>query len=180
MLAARERFARDGYAATSLDAVAHDAGVTKGSLYHHFRGKLELFEAVFAAEAQSYSQRVAEAAFKGGDPWEVARIGISEALRISQERSTLRICITDGAGALGWERAREIEASAGLGNVKAVLALLQEAGEIADHDLDALAHLFMALLAEGAHLLARSEDPDEARRRVEREILALLEGLRAS
>ena len=36
--AARELFARDGYDATSLDAVAARAKVTKGAVYHHFEG----------------------------------------------------------------------------------------------------------------------------------------------
>ena len=178
MLAARERFARDGYAATSLDAVAADAGVTKGSLYHHFANKLELFEAVFEAEAQSFSQRVGEAAFRKRDPWEAAYAGIAASLRIAQEPGTRRICITEGTSTLGWERTRDIESRAGRRNVMAVLGALREAGEIGDHDIDALAHLFMALLAEGAHLIARSPNPATARRRVERELRALLDGLR--
>ena len=37
--AARDLFAKDGFAATSLDAVVAKAGVTKGALYHHFSGK---------------------------------------------------------------------------------------------------------------------------------------------
>ena len=50
--AARELFAQDGYAATSLDAVAAKARVTKGAVYHHFEGKQQLFEAVFAREVE--------------------------------------------------------------------------------------------------------------------------------
>ncbi len=50
--AARELFAHDGYAATSLDAVAAKARVTKGAVYHHFQGKQQLFEAVFAREVE--------------------------------------------------------------------------------------------------------------------------------
>src|ERR687888_1776001 len=44
-----ELFTRHGYAATSLDAVAKRARVTKGALYHHFSGKQALFEAAFDA-----------------------------------------------------------------------------------------------------------------------------------
>jgi flavin reductase (DIM6/NTAB) family NADH-FMN oxidoreductase RutF len=46
--AARELFAAHGYAATSLDAIAAKAGLTKGAIYHHFRGKRDLFDAVLA------------------------------------------------------------------------------------------------------------------------------------
>jgi AcrR family transcriptional regulator len=41
-----ELFTRNGYAGTSLDAIAGRARVTKGALYHHFSGKQALFEAV--------------------------------------------------------------------------------------------------------------------------------------
>ena len=40
-------FSQRGYAGTSLDDIVAGAEVTKGALYHHFRGKQELFEAVF-------------------------------------------------------------------------------------------------------------------------------------
>jgi AcrR family transcriptional regulator len=52
LAAAQELFGRDGYTATSIDAVAAAAGMTKGAAYHHFAGKPALFRAVFAAEQQ--------------------------------------------------------------------------------------------------------------------------------
>ncbi len=45
--AARRRFADNGYAATTLSAVAKDAGITLSALYHYFEEKSALFEAVF-------------------------------------------------------------------------------------------------------------------------------------
>ncbi|WP_219819665.1 MULTISPECIES: TetR/AcrR family transcriptional regulator [unclassified Pseudoclavibacter] len=44
--AARTAFARDGYAATSMDALTAAAGLTRGALYHHFGGKEGLLRAV--------------------------------------------------------------------------------------------------------------------------------------
>ncbi|WP_293782699.1 TetR/AcrR family transcriptional regulator [uncultured Aeromicrobium sp.] len=43
---AKEMFLRDGYAATSLDKVALEAGFSKGAVYSNFRGKEELCLAV--------------------------------------------------------------------------------------------------------------------------------------
>lgn len=40
--AARVRFLRDGYAATSLDQIAEDAGYSKGAVYSNFRDKPNL------------------------------------------------------------------------------------------------------------------------------------------
>jgi AcrR family transcriptional regulator len=48
-----EVFAREGYHAARMDAIAATAGVSKGALYFHFPGKLPLFSALvdeFAAE----------------------------------------------------------------------------------------------------------------------------------
>lgn len=44
--AATAEFAEGGYSASTLDAIAARAGVTKGGLYFHFAGKEELFFAV--------------------------------------------------------------------------------------------------------------------------------------
>jgi AcrR family transcriptional regulator len=45
--AALELFATRGYAATSVDAIADDAGVSAGLLYHHFDGKAAVLNAIF-------------------------------------------------------------------------------------------------------------------------------------
>ena len=67
--AARTLFGEQGYAATSLDEVAHTAKVTKGALYHHYSGKQELFAAVYEQVKREVSERVATA-FLEPDPWE--------------------------------------------------------------------------------------------------------------
>jgi AcrR family transcriptional regulator len=45
--AADRRFSADGFHATSLDAVADEAGYTKGAVYSNFRSKEDLFFAVY-------------------------------------------------------------------------------------------------------------------------------------
>ena len=39
-------FSRQGYAATTLDHIAQEAGVTRGAIYWHFGGKAELYNAL--------------------------------------------------------------------------------------------------------------------------------------
>jgi AcrR family transcriptional regulator len=46
LAAATEAFARNGFAATSLDDVAAEAGVTRVILYRHFDSKTDLYQAV--------------------------------------------------------------------------------------------------------------------------------------
>jgi AcrR family transcriptional regulator len=45
--AASVRFAHDGYARTTLRSIAQEAGLTAGTLYHHFATKSELYLAVY-------------------------------------------------------------------------------------------------------------------------------------
>jgi AcrR family transcriptional regulator len=47
-------FAENGYAATTIDAVAERAGVAKGTIYRYFKGKQELFFAVFDNYMEQY------------------------------------------------------------------------------------------------------------------------------
>ena len=46
IISATKNFAKNGYAKTSLDAIAKSANVSKGGIYHHFPSKEELFTAV--------------------------------------------------------------------------------------------------------------------------------------
>lgn len=46
-------FARDGYDASSMSAIATDAGVTRALVYHYFPGKLALLEAVLHVESEA-------------------------------------------------------------------------------------------------------------------------------
>lgn len=57
--AAYESFWRSGYTRTNVDAIAARAGVTKRTLYAHFRSKDDLLEAVLAHYEELASQRLA-------------------------------------------------------------------------------------------------------------------------
>jgi AcrR family transcriptional regulator len=54
--AARRRFARDGYAATTVRDIAHDAGVNVALISRYFESKAGLFEACLMAASQAMSQ----------------------------------------------------------------------------------------------------------------------------
>jgi AcrR family transcriptional regulator len=62
--AAIARFAADGLGAR-FDAVAADAGVTKGALYHHFGSKEGLVEAVYREAVKRHAARVVDASAPG-------------------------------------------------------------------------------------------------------------------
>lgn len=54
LAAARARFTGAGYEATSMDAIAAEACVSKATVYAHFRSKPELFAAVITDEGDQH------------------------------------------------------------------------------------------------------------------------------
>src|SRR5437016_1944313 len=139
--AARMLFAREGYAATSLEEVVTAARVTKGALYHHFSGKRELFAAVFEAEQTRMSNAVAaEYARAGDDPWAAFQAACHAFLDIAQEPGVQRIALLDAPVALGWETIRALEVGS-LAMMEFGIARAIEAGRIDPRPPRPLAHL---------------------------------------
>jgi AcrR family transcriptional regulator len=60
LTAATEAFARSGFAATSLDDIAAQAGITRVILYRHFDSKTELYQAVLDRTCARLEAHVAE------------------------------------------------------------------------------------------------------------------------
>jgi AcrR family transcriptional regulator len=76
MSAAKAAFARGGYAETSLDRIAGDAGVSKGAVYAYYPTKLDLFLAVADEalnDARSRLSGVARAVAQGEPAQRAAR-----------------------------------------------------------------------------------------------------------
>jgi AcrR family transcriptional regulator len=174
--AARELFAEDGYAATSLDAVVAKAGVTKGALYHHFDGKRELFAAVFAAEQARISAALVAAAGRESDPWDAFEAGCRAFIEICQEPGAQRIFLLDAPTALGWETTRELE-SGSLALMERGLERAIEAGRIEARPVRPLAHLLFGAVCESAMVVARAPDQDAALEEALAELGRLLRSL---
>ena len=85
--AAARLFMRDGFHATSVDAVADEAGYTKGAVYSNFAGKEDLFFAV-------YERRVSE---RSAELDRIADEGPSAAAALRASIESLR-----GRGEDGW------------------------------------------------------------------------------
>ncbi|MBI5103570.1 MAG: TetR/AcrR family transcriptional regulator [Solirubrobacterales bacterium] len=176
--AARELFAVDGYAATSLDAVVASAQVTKGALYHHFAGKRELFAAVFAQEQERVLAEVAAAYGRHRDPWRAFEAGCQAFLEACLDPGTQRIFLLDATAALGWETIRALESSS-LQAMQAALDRAMAAGRLPRRPTAPLAHLLFGAICEGAMVVARAEDRDAAQKAMLSELRRLLRALSA-
>jgi AcrR family transcriptional regulator len=176
LAAARELFASDGYAATSLDAIAAAAGVTKGALYHHFGSKRDVFRAVFVAEQRRLAEIENDAYRAESDPWEGFYAGCRAFLEASLDPRVQQITLLDAPGALGLDTMLEIEADA-LAMTKKGLRHAMEAGSIPSRPVDPLAHLVFGALCEAAMKIARSEDQEAELRGMLDELRRLLDAL---
>jgi AcrR family transcriptional regulator len=174
--AARELFAEDGYAATSLDAVVEKAGVTKGALYHHFSGKRDLFAAVFASEQVRLSGATIAAAGRERDPWEAFEAGCRAFIEACQEPGVQRIFLLDAPAALGWETIREIE-SGSLQMMERGIERAIEAGSIPERPVAPLAHMLFGAICESAMVVARAPDQEAALREALEELHRLLRSI---
>jgi AcrR family transcriptional regulator len=59
--AARGVFARLGYTASSVDDIAKEAGMAKGTIYLYFKSKEEIFAAVLGSDMEALTDRTMEA-----------------------------------------------------------------------------------------------------------------------
>ena len=165
--AARTLFAERGYAGVGTEEIVRAAGVTRGALYHHFKGKRDLFEAVYERVEAELAQRIAAGALAASaSPLEARRAGAETFLQACTEPEAQQIALLDGPSVLGWDRWREIAAEHGLGLIEATLQAAIEAGAIHDQPLRPLAHVLMGALDEAAMLIARAEDPEQMRAEV--------------
>lgn len=174
--AARQLFGRQGYAETSLDEVVARAKVTKGALYHHFRGKDDLFAAVYEQVQHEVSDRVV-AEFLREDAWEALIVGCELWIDAHLDPAVQRIVMRDARSTLGWEAVRDVEGRYGAVPLRGVLRRAVRQGVIAPVALRPLALMLMGALNEACFHVAEANDPAAARLEVNALLGALLGGL---
>ena len=155
-------FAERGYEATSIEAVLQAAGVSRGSLYHHFAGKDALFEAVLEVLETDVGRRTMEAATGVTDPAEALRAGCLAWIEIAGDPVIQQILLIDAPAVLGWERWRELGERHGLGLIKAGLAAVADQGGLAPGLIEVFSHVILAAIDEIALFVARSDQTGTA------------------
>ena len=179
LAAARELFAERGYAGVGTEEIVKCAGVTRGALYHHFRGgKEELFRAVLVQISAETMQRVIAEASKTDDPWEELVLGSEAFLDAAMRPEVQRIMLVDGPSVLGWDVWRAIDTDHGLGLLEAAVQNAMDAGRMQPGSALAVAHVLSGALDEAAMMVARADDPQTARAEMGLTVRRLLEGLR--
>lgn len=175
--AGRKLFATQGYAETSVSEIVKTARLTGGALYHHFRDKKQIFQAIVEEIEQEIMEK-ADAAAAHHDPWDGLLAGIEAMLDASIAADVQRIGFVDAPVVLGPELAREIEARHGYGKLRKSLQRIIDAGLMQRRSLDLLGSILLGCLHESAMAIARADNVPAARRQASQILRELLGGLR--
>jgi AcrR family transcriptional regulator len=175
--AAVQRFAADGFARTSMDAIAQSARVTKGAVYHHFQDKADVFEAAFVLMEQRLLDKVTAGIEGLTDPWQLMAAGVDIYLEECTEPDFRRIALEEAPAALGWARWKEIEERYFLGLITAAVDAMVHDGQLDIPPGDLTARMLLAAMTEAGLAVAAAARPKVERRRVSALVMRFLEGL---
>jgi AcrR family transcriptional regulator len=154
-------FTEHGYDGTSIEAVLAEAGVSRGSLYHHFAGKEALFLAVLEAVGARIGAETLAAIQGTPDPVELLRVGCRTWIRQARDPVVRQIMLIDAPAVLGWQRYRELDEVSTLGAIKDSVAHAAETGAIDGRYVDVFAHVVLAAVNEVAMMIALGNEPAE-------------------
>lgn len=176
--AATERFAQDGYAATTIDDIASSARVSKGAVYYHFPDKAQLFEAAFRDGQQQLLTKVAEAAAGQPDPWDQLDAAVGAYLEYTVADATHRALLQQAPQAIGADRCREIDEQLGLPVLLTALNNLHGTGELTASPTEMLARVLFSSLCEAAMTAGAAPDTLQAQSQARAALRAITSGLR--
>jgi AcrR family transcriptional regulator len=175
--AARELFAKKGFADTATEDILNAAGVTRGALYHHFDNKAALFRAVFEGEEAALTARLMKVAQSQPDPLSGLHAGCRAFLEACLDPVVQRIVLRDARAVLSLDELREIESRYTLAALRNGLKNAISSGALVERPVDMLAHMILGALSEAAMAIARSPHPKRVLKDALREFDLLIEGL---
>jgi AcrR family transcriptional regulator len=180
--AARDLFGEQGYAATSVDEIARQAGVTKGALYHHFRDKDDLFRAVVEDVKRDVTDVVGEAfltATAENETMQSLELGFRAFIEAHLDPAVQRISIVDARSVLDATTRRTLDARYEVAVVRGAFRRAMRLGAIERQPLVPLAHIVAGALAEACAYIAEADDAEVAHTEANAVIVRLINGLRA-
>lgn len=159
--AARQAFATQGYADSSMDDLTAEAGLTRGALYHHFGGKKGLLEAVIAQIDSEMVQRLAVVIEQASSTWEGFIEESIAYIRMALEPEIQRIVLLDGPAVLG-DSSRWASQNACMRSTERSIQKLMDEGTVRAVDAEAMARMVMGALLNASLWIAHADDPQDA------------------
>lgn len=179
ILAGRKAFAEKGFAASSMDDLTAEAGLTRGALYHNFGDKKGLLAAVVARIDNEIAARAHDAAALAPDLWSGILAEGAAYIELALTPEVQRIVLLDGPAFLG-DPSQWPSQNACLGATQAKLEVLKEMGVLKPLDTEAAARLLNGAALNAALWVAASAEPDVVLPKAIAAFKALAEGVRRS
>lgn len=160
---ARHAFATQGFAHVSLDALAAEAGVTRGALHHHFQNKAGLFEAVFRAVETEIGDELDRIHDAEPDPLRALAGCYHAYLDLALRPESARILFRDAPAVMG-ARAMDILMESGFATIVTEITDLVATGRLRPLDPVAMTHLLNGAVMAQALWLAGCDGGTDAQR----------------
>jgi AcrR family transcriptional regulator len=161
--AARKLFAARGFADTSVDAIAAEAGLAKGAVYHHFRSKEDILDHLVDAIQAEVAAAIPDSVRQYKTVRDRLYRGTLEYLTAITAPAIRRIVLIDGPAILGWERWREIDQKYFAPLMRGPLGAGLR-GRMNECEIQAMEHLIAGAMMEAALVCASSETPEQTAR----------------
>ena len=150
---ALERFAEDGFAATTLDCLVTCSGVSKTTIFRHFGSKMGIFEALMDKQVSVMQREIWSVVLEPADPvGSLARFVacyVEAAICDPMAHALLRIAASDRRRFPDLSRAIMDYARETLGPLRTYLRRLIDDGVLREADTDELAFDLQALAGHG-------------------------------
>lgn len=111
--AARSLFLEKGYAGTATPEVVERAGVTRGALYHHYKDKQALFQAVVEAESAQIAEEIEAGSARSPEPLGALLDGASAYFSAMRDAGRMRLMLVEAPAVLGADVLRKIDMQTG-------------------------------------------------------------------
>ena len=160
---------------TTTQGVLTETGLSKGALYHHFKSKTEIVEAIYAEESRAAIERAFDKAEQHQGPLaqlKSACLAWTEEVRIPD---VSKILFEIGPTALGPEKAKSIEDAHSLDLIESLIQQAISQGSLGPTDPRLIAAFLNALVAQTALHQLRTGYP--SLNVLERAIQALFESV---
>ena len=155
----RHLFATKGYAATSTEEIIRELSITRGALYHQFKDKLGVFQAVIAEAYSEMTAHIHSQVQLVEDPWQQLVIGCQAFLEVAQQEDLRRLVFIEAPAVLAAETLVEFD-QYGFGLLYESILQLTHQGKLTTIDAEGFAHLVNGALNELAAWVAQSNDPE--------------------
>jgi AcrR family transcriptional regulator len=159
--AARKAFASKGYAASSMDDLTAEAGLTRGALYHNFGDKKGLLQAVIDQIDAEMLERLRVVQEGAETPWLGLLSESTAYIEMALEPEIQRVMLLDGPAVLG-DPAKWPNQTACLRRIEETVQSLIDDGTLKPVDAKAATWLLNGAVLNAALWIAAADDPRAA------------------